>query len=209
MKFPKSTIVNRFVSKEKFYSKTKISNKLRQQFTDEIEKITWVNKISTETLNLSESDYKELQVFEIRLKSSDISINVLKHIDTFIPYPILFLIKKETAIKAAISYKEQNLKKSNEMKVNTYFQTTWQKDLDLKLNGRSVVEIYANFIEQIEPSIKIENSNNLREAILLYNLRQDLVKQIEQLDKKISNEISVSKRQDLARERYELKKKLA
>jgi hypothetical protein len=37
MELPRSTIVNRFVPKEKFYAKTVITAKLKQLFTDEIE----------------------------------------------------------------------------------------------------------------------------------------------------------------------------
>ena len=43
IELPNSTIVNRFLPKEKFYSKTKMSTKLRKQFTDEIEKITGID----------------------------------------------------------------------------------------------------------------------------------------------------------------------
>ena len=85
MDLPASTVVNRLVPKEKFYSKTSVSGKLRQQFTDEIEKIRWANKIAPSTLNITSKEYAELQVFEIVLKQSEISASVLKHIDSFIP----------------------------------------------------------------------------------------------------------------------------
>ena len=99
---PASTKVNRFLAKEKFYSKTRMNSKLRKQFTDEIEKIIWTNKISPETLNIAASEYQELQVFDIYLKGADISLSVLKHIDSCIPYPILFIAYKSDEQKAVI-----------------------------------------------------------------------------------------------------------
>ena len=51
---PSSTVVDRFLAKDKFYKKTTVAGKLKQQFTDEIEKITWTHKISPDTLNVSE-----------------------------------------------------------------------------------------------------------------------------------------------------------
>jgi hypothetical protein len=133
---PTSTIVNRYVPKEKFYSKTSVSAKLRQLFTDEIEKITWRGKIAPDTLNITADGYAELQVFEIALKGSEISTGILKHIDTFIPYPILFILKKPGSTKAVISFKESTIKNENQMKVDTYFDTGWKDALTRQQNNR-------------------------------------------------------------------------
>ena len=43
---PKSCEVNRFIPKNTFYTKTDISNSLKQEFTDKVEKIYWRYKIS-------------------------------------------------------------------------------------------------------------------------------------------------------------------
>lgn len=208
MELPTSTAVKRFVPKEKFYSKTTINNKLRQLFTDEIEKITWSNKISPETLNISEGEYKELQVFEVSLKSGDISNSVLKHIDTFIPYPIIFILKKPGAIKAAVSFKEPNMKNENLMKVNSYYDTGWKQSLQLELKGRSVDEIYKNYLYQIAPSLKAVGQTNTKAAVEINKERQAITKQIEGLRRMMANEPSIAKRQELARERHQLEQRL-
>ena len=135
---PASTNVNRIVAKDKFYSKTKMNSKLRKQFTDEIEKIIWTNKISPETLNIAASEYQELQVFDIYLKGADISLSVLKHIDSCIPYPILFVAYKAGEQKAVIAHKEASLKVADTMRVDIYFDTGWKQELRLELKGRSV-----------------------------------------------------------------------
>ncbi|MGY4893423.1 MAG: DUF4391 domain-containing protein [Candidatus Saccharimonadota bacterium] len=206
MQLPESTIVNRFVPKEKFYSKTSVVGKLKQQFTDEIEKITWVNKIAPDTLNITSKDYAELQVFEIILKQSELSTAILKHIDTFIPYPILFILKKDGAERAVISFKESGIKNENQMKVDSYYETPWRQELHLELKGRSVDEIYRNFLFQITPDLQSQGYTSTKVAVEANKEQLKLQKQIDVLNKQIANEPSTAKRQELARERHDLQK---
>jgi hypothetical protein len=201
---PKSTIVNRFLPKEKFYSKTSMSSKLRQQFTDEIEKITWTNKISPDTLNITAGEYEELQILEIAIKGSEISTAVLKHIDTYIPYPILFIVKKADAQKAVISYKESNARNKDNMKVDTYFSTQWQQELHLDLKGRSVDGIYKNYLTQIAPKLQTAQHTTTKEAVEFSKTQQAIQTQIDMLNKQIRNELSTAKKQELARQRNAL-----
>ena len=205
---PASTAVNRFIPKEKFYSKTILNSKLRQQFTDEIEKIKWINKIAPETLNITSKDYAELQVFEITLKQSDIATAVLKHIDTFIPYPILFILKRPGAEKAIISFKEPGVKNENQMKVDSYYETPWQQELQLEIKGRSVDEIYKNYLFQIAPKLKDTAQTDTKSAIETNKEREKIQKQIDAINKRIASEPSIAKKQELARERHALERAL-
>jgi hypothetical protein len=204
---PKSTIVGRFIPKEKFYTKTNISGKLRQLFTDEIEKITWANKIASDTLNITSKDYTEIQVFELALKGSAVSNAVLRHIDTFIPYPIIFILKSSSSQKAVISYKEPMAKNKHQMKVDSYYETPWQPEITLGLKGRSVDEIYKNFLFQIAPALKDTNNSDTKSAIATNKVNVAIRKQIDDINRQIANEPSIAKRQELARDRHILEKK--
>lgn len=208
MELPSSTKVNRFVPKEKFYSKTSINTKIRQLFTDEIERITWANKLSPETLNISAGEYKELQVFDVTLKSGEISNSLLKHIDTFIPYPILFILSKPGAMKAAISFKESNAKSEDQMKVDTYYDTGWRQTLELELKGRSVDEIYKNYLYQIAPKLKDAKQATTKAAVEVSKERAGIERQIEAIKRKMANELSMAKRQEYARQRHQLEQRL-
>lgn len=198
---PTSTYVGRFIPKEKFYSKTGMPNKLRQLFTDEIEKITWVNKIAPDTLNITSKDYAELQIFEMSLKGPDLDISILKHIDTFIPYPILFILNYSNSQKAVISYKEPLVKNQNQMKVDSYYETSWQPELKLEIKGRSVDEIYKHFIFQIAPSLNETKQVDIKLAIEDNKEARSIKKQIESINSQISREPSVAKKQELAHKR--------
>lgn len=201
---PTSTYVGRFIPKEKFYSKTGMPNKLRQLFTDEIEKITWVNKIAPDTLNITSKDYAELQIFEMSLKGPDLDISILKHIDTFIPYPILFVLNYSNSQKAVISYKESTIKNQNQMKVDSYYETSWQPELKLEIKGRSVDEIYKHFIFQIAPSLNETKQVDIKLAIEDNKESQAIKRQIDAINRQISREPSVAKKQELARKRQSI-----
>ncbi len=185
-----------------------MNSKLRKQFTDEIEKIIWTNKISPETLNIAASEYQELQVFDIYLKGADISLSVLKHIDSCIPYPILFIAYKSDEQKAVIAHKEASLKVADTMKVDIYFDTGWQQKLNLELKGRSVDEIYKNYIFQIEPELLATEQTDTKSAIEVIKVKKSLKSQIEALNKKMRAEPSIGKKQELARQRFALEEKL-
>ena len=204
MQLPSSTVVNKFLPKEKFYSKTSMSSKLKQLFKDEIDKITWSNKIAPESLNITTGEYAELQVFTIVIKGSEISTSVLRHIDTFIPYPILFIVRKNGSQKAVISYKEQGIRNKDSMKVDSYFDTGWVKDLELNLKGRSVDEIYKNFLLQIAPYLNTNHYASTKEAVEQNKAKQAIQSRIDSLNKQIRGELSIAKKQDLARARHDL-----
>lgn len=208
MDLPASTVVNRFVPKEKFYSKTDVSPKIRQLFISEIEKITWSNKIAPSTLNISSGKLLELQVFEVLLKSHDISESVLRHIDKHVPYPILFIIRRDSSVKAAISFKEQNQRVENNMKVDTYFSTNWSTDIDLQLKGNSVDSIYQNYLYQIAPQLKNDKNPTAKQAVEHLKVNLKVQKQIDQINKQMRSEPSIAKKQELARKRHGLEKNL-
>lgn len=208
MELPASTVVKRFVPKEKFYSTTEVSPKVRQLFIGEIEKITWSNKIAPSTLNISSGKLLELQVFEVLLKSHEISESVLRHIDKHIPYPILFIIKRGSSVKAAISFKEQNQRVENNMKVDTYFSTTWSTEVNLQLKGNSVDSIYQNYLYQIAPQLKNEKNPTAKQAVESHKVNLKVQKQIDQINKQMKSEPSIAKKQELARQRHQLEKDL-
>lgn len=208
MDLPNSTIVNRFIPKEKFYGKTRINTKLRQLFTDEVEKIIWANKISPQTLNISADEYLEMQVFELWLKKEELNPLVLKHIDTFIPYPIIFTLIKPEVTKLVMSYKEPLSNKNNLMKIDAYFETNWKSKNSLELKGRSVDEIYKNYLHQIAPHLNLEARSDVKSSIEMNQLREKTIKQIDALNRAILHEPSIAKQQELARQRFTLEQQL-
>lgn len=100
--WPTGAAVNRTVPKSKFYENAKITNRLRDQFVEEIERITWAYKLSPDTIRLrSNTEVPEIQVFQIQAKPGQvISEPVVAAIDKAIHTPVLFEITQTDGSKA-------------------------------------------------------------------------------------------------------------
>ncbi len=165
---------------------------------------------------MSAKKWPEIEVFWIELKNGEISEKVLRTIDSAIPYPILFLIRKGTIEKAAICYKEQSRKNENISKVDMYFYTDWNDErlANIKIDGLDIDTVFNNFVRQIAGDKLVgtkkssEAPKSIKEDIEVLKEREKIQKQIAALDRKIKAELSLGKRQELAKERYKLKQLL-
>ena len=74
LNLPKNTEFGRRIPKTKFYQYLSLPNKVKQQFVDEIDTITWQNKISPDTIGISAGEeVAEIEVIEIKLHQKDFS----------------------------------------------------------------------------------------------------------------------------------------
>jgi len=200
LNLPPSTEVGKIVPKERFYAKE--PSKTKDYFTTHIEKISWVNKISPTTLNISARSYPELQVFEVRFKAVDKKTNkTIRLIDSKIPYPVLFLVCYRNELKAMLSVKQV---KGDKIVVIEQFETDWHdfEGFKLEMKGASVDAIYENYLYQITD--KLNFGGSLEENMNKYKQIKALKTAIEKINRKIKKEPSVVKRQELARERNAL-----
>ena len=139
LNLPQTTEFNKRVPKQKFYEHLPANAKIKSLFAAQIKTIYWRNKIAASTLNISAGvTLPELEVFEVKLNTPDISETVLRQIDLAIPYYILFLLEYDGKYKAAISFKEVTENKN--IKVNNYYYTSWldEQDLLLKMEGLNI-----------------------------------------------------------------------
>jgi len=204
MNLPKSTEVGRTVPKERFYEKE--SSTTKDYFVKNIEKIIWANKISPTTLNISSKTYPELQVFKIYIKSIDKKIkDIVRLMDGKIPYPVLFSIICKNEVKSIIAAKQV---KEEKIVVIEQFENDWQelKDFVLHLKGNRVDSIYENYMYQIEPDLQIGGS--FEENLTKYKQIKSLKAEIEKINRKIKKELSIDKKQELARSRNELENRI-
>lgn len=212
LELPKTTEFNRKIPKKKFYENLTITPALRNSIKDGIKAIYWRNKIDSTTTNLAKGTVvTEIEVFEIKLNSSEIDENVLKQIDKEIPYHILYIISYENNAQVWIGYKEVSQKGSNAFKVNGYYHTDWLAldEIDIKLDGLSVDEVYENFIRQIAgEQIQNNNGETLEESIERAEKIKELKKQIDKLQIKIRKEKQFNRQVELNTELKKIKKEL-
>lgn len=186
--------VNKFIPKKTFYEKIGVSTSIKDDFINNIDKITWLYKLSEDTLGISKSqDVEEIQIFEILLKEKVLPKNIIKIISKAIPYKILFVLKYDKDYCYSI-------------KVDNIYFTEWNEDIEFNINGLTLETIYENIVKSI---IKENNNTNTFDNIIENKSKVDeLSKKIEQLTNKVNNEKQFNKKVELNLELQRLKKEM-
>ena len=203
LNLPERTYLGRKIPKNKFYSKINADNKLESKFIKEVDNIIWKYKLSEETTNLeSTTEVEEIQIFEISLKTQELSKEVLENIDRVIPYPILFILRYEDKAKLTIGYKERNKTDENRMVIHSYYESSWLKEDELKIDillGLTLKDVYDNIIRQLMP-IESSIDEKIEDVIGLNENIEKLKKEINRLEKKRNSEKQFNKKVELNRE---------
>lgn len=199
LNLPVKTVYGKFIPKEKLYNHADINASTKERFVRQIERITWTNKISPETVNVKPGKYSEIEVFQIDLKDGNIDDKLIQIIDRVIPYPILFVICYNDYFYLTMPYKDG-------VNIGPYFKSNWMNVVDLMLIGLTIDQIYANILHAIDNDLK-SDVLPLDGAVKLYTERQQIQKRIDQLTKQIAREPNSARRQELAKERAELLQK--
>ena len=210
---PKATEFNRRIPKTKFYEHTNITLSLKRLFVDQVKNIYWRNKIAVTTTNLTDGRYvTEIEVFEINLNSSQLNIELLKLIDSVIPYHILYILEYNGKYQAWIGYKETTNIEKKISKVDRYYHTDWieEKDFVVKLDGLNLDNVYENLVRQIAGD-KLQSdspSETLKQSVERDKEIETLQKQINILQNKIRKEKQLNKQMEMNTELKKLRKAL-
>lgn len=210
---PKATEFNRRIPKRKFYENINITPSLKRLFVDQVKNIYWKNKIAVTTTNLTDGKYvTEIEVFEINLNSSQVDIDLLKSIDSVIPYHILYILEYNGKYQAWIGYKETTNIEKRISKVDRYYHTDWfeVKNFVVKLVGLNLDDVYENLVRQIAGD-KLQSDNStesLKQSVERDKDIEILQKQINILQAKIRKEKQLNKQIELNNELKKLRTEL-
>lgn len=193
---PKSTEINKFVAKTNFYKRANITPKIHNFIEQQVDRITWANKVAPTTMNISSGDVVEFQVFHIQLKTPDLDNVVPIFIQKSVPYPILFIISGARGVRVIAVTKNADSKP-------VIIVTDWKPSLSLELKGNSTDSLYKNYLLQLSPSFAAVGGDFAKLSEVA-----KLQRAIDALSAKIKRETQINKRQELARERYELEMQL-
>lgn len=181
---PKECIVDKFIPKKTFYEKVNISNLIKQEFVDKVERITWKYKIAESNINVSKTnDVEEIEIFEIILREKYDSKNILKVITKEIPYPILFVVKCNDEFQYGIKFEDV-----------IYF-SEWNNNINFNFTGFNLENVYENIVKTIT------NLDNNTE-----NIQAELEK-LEEISK-IQNEITKLETQIRKEQQFNIKVEL-
>lgn len=193
---PKSTEINKFVAKTNFYKRANITPKIHDFIEQQVDRITWSNKVAPTTMNVSSGDVVEFQVFHVQLKTPDLDNAVPIFIQKSVPYPILFVISGARGVRAVAVTKNADSKP-------VIIATDWKPSLSLELKGNSTDSLYKNYLLQLSPSFAAVGGDTEK-----HSEATRIKRGIDALSSKIKRETQINKRQELAREWHELEVKL-
>lgn len=210
--FPKPTEFNKRIPKQKFYENIDITPALKRVFVEQIRLIYWRNKLAASTLNLAVGEaVTEVEVFEVRLNTSQLDEAVLRQIDKEIPYHILFILTCEGKAQAWIGYKEAAASGSNAFKVSRYYHTEWlpENELQFHVEGLSMDAVYENIVRQIAGDmLQGKAGESLQASVERDEKRRQLEKQISALESKMRREKQLNRRMEINAELKRLKRKV-
>ena len=194
IEFPVSTTIHKRLPKEAFYKRLTLSAALKDKFVTDVERIVIENSLSNRSLNLnSSSEIEEILMLSIALKNQEFDGKVVEAIARQNDHNLLFLLSCEGSQQLALYH-------------NKLYRTPWMSadNIELKLNGLSLDEIWNSFIEQIALyEEKAENADTLS-----IDERLALQEQITKLEKLIKKTEAAAWKEQQPKKKFELYSKL-
>lgn len=207
---PEKTYFGKLVPKNKFYDKLTIDKKLERSFIDQIASIRWVHKLSADLLNVEKGSItEEVEVFLIKLKTSELDLNVLRQMDRQLHYHLIFILEYEEQCQIWTGYKEEST--NTAFKVGNYYHTDWvtEDSFSLRIDGLNMDTIYENLVRQIAGGeLAKENNESLKETVERQLAREKLEKDIEKLRAKVRKEKQFNRQVELNKQLKALLKQL-
>ena len=207
---PNSTEVNKVIPKNAFEAYS--SPKQKKQFTELVQRITWLNKLSVETTNLKSIEIKEIQIFHFELKSKQKIDSLITVVDKAIPYPIVFIISMENEFYISTSKKHLHPLNEDNAIIDWRFESEWILKVDsiFKFNlKKSLDEVFFNFCNQlVSPSKQIlktidevvEYDKNVSSILREIDRLNTAIKNCKQFNKKVELNIESTRLQQQLKE---------
>lgn len=161
--------------------------------------------MSKDTINLDGSDVKEIQIFEIKLKTKDKIQGLLNIVDKSIPYHIIFIVSFGEETYLSTSKKHNHINNENSAVIDWNFSSEWQSNAKKKvtLNLKESIDfIFADFCSQISGF----QSRSIIDIIETDKVTSKLKKQIEDLELKIKREKQFNLKVEMNQQLKHLKK---
>lgn len=192
LSIPNSCKVNKILPKKTFYNKVGINSNIKDVFINQIDKITWLHKISFETIGMPKTkEVEEIEIFQIDIKEKIIPSSIIKSITKNISYPILFVIKYGDNYCYAIRV-EDNI-----------YNTNWNEEISIDYNAISLEVLYQNIVKSI---IKEQASYKDFNTLITNKSKQlELEKRLNMLENKLKQEKQFNRKVELNQEIRKIK----
>jgi hypothetical protein len=176
--YPEKAAFGKTLAKALIYRQARATKRIKELFVSQIQEIVWAYKLSPDTVNLPpKGGYREIQIFEIHLRTVELAPSVLTTIDKAIPYPIIFRLRHKGQVKVISAYKRPATDGTKKWVVGGRFDTEWIAEassaipLPIALNMKSLYE------QMMQPIVGSHARNEESFADMIRRL--DLVRQKE------------------------------
>lgn len=201
IEFPAATAVHRRLPKEAFYKHLPLTKILKEKFVSDVDRIVVENSFTKENLNLaSDAEIKEIMLLSISLKKQEFDGKVIETIAKQNPHKLVFLLSFEDQQQLAVYH-------------NKLYRTLWMAhdEIELKLQGYSLDEIWDSFIKQIalyEESAEETADLSMEDRLAIQDQILKLEKQIDKTENAMWKEQQPKKKFELHTRLREYQKKL-
>ena len=201
IEFPAATAVHRRLPKEAFYKHLPLTKILKEKFVSDVDRIVVENSFTKENLNLaSDAEIKEIMLLSISLKKQEFDGKVIETIAKQNPHKLVFLLSFEDQQQLAVYH-------------NKLYRTLWMAhdEIELKLQGYSLDEIWDSFIKQIalyEERAEETADLSMEDRLAIQDQILKLEKQIDKTENAMWKEQQPKKKFELHTRLREYQKKL-
>ena len=210
LNYHKDVIVDRVVPKTMFYKFMEVNPRMKVRFVNDVEKITWLYKLSANTLNVTSSDdLVEIDVFVATLKQQDCPTDLFTFIDTNMPHHIVFILEYDNSYMILLNYKDWADNTHTKFKITKSFASLWMDEnrLSLEIQGQSLSRVYENFVAQVS-GIGEHKAGAMAEIVDLKKRIAAMEAELQNLQKKMRKEpqydIQVKMNKQVKAKRHEL-----
>lgn len=210
LNYHKDVIVDRVVPKTMFYRFMEVNPRMKVRFVNDVEKITWLYKLSASTLNvISSDDLVEIDVFVATLKQQDCPTDLFTFIDTNMPHHIVFILEYDNSYMILLNYKDWADNTHTKFKITKSFASLWMDEnrLSLEIQGQSLSRVYENFVAQVS-GIGEHKAGAMAEIVDLKKRIAAMEAELQNLQKKMRKEPQYDKQvkmnQQVKAKRHEL-----
>jgi len=209
--YPAKAAINRPVPKTKLYANAKLTKSIKDKFVSQVSEIVWKYKLSPETTNLTARDgFIEIQIFEIKLRETELGTEVLTVIDRAIPYPIIFELRYENQMKSAAAYKRPAEAGSGDWVLEEYFETGWRDDKAPSVPLPVALDIKSLYEQMIFTFIDLppRNGEALESLVQRVRLLRKYRREIKALEGKLNTERQFNRKVEFKAQAREMNKQI-
>jgi len=224
LEIPKECYLGKPIFKKLFYENGKLGVTDKKAFTDDIEKIIWVQSFKPETINIAvyqdeEREYQEIALIQVNLKKPTRIKRLAEIIHRTIPYPIWLVFVDGEKVAFSIGTKRINKADKEKMMVDQFWETDW-----IDLAGPTEVEqdflkscavtnfSYSDFLafyQDLEARIiGLKSAKHTGSFEVKKENRTELLTQIHELEQKIIELKAQTKREEQFNQKVELNIKI-